>query len=76
MLETPEQYRSIVWRCILYIIGIYLGGLNVRLRSYSSYYKILQYTYPEDKTLTIETKETTEEFLPYGPNMLNVKVVK
>jgi ubiquitin carboxyl-terminal hydrolase 47 len=64
----------------------HIGSENVRLRSYSSYYKILQDTYLEDKTLeelsifsyktlAIETKDPQQEFQPYDPNMLSVKVV-
>ena len=58
---------------------------NVRLRGYSSYYETFQEVYEEEKTvdesgiyshkvLSIEIKADSEEFMPYDPTKLSLKV--
>ena len=58
---------------------------NIRLRGYSSYYETFQEVYEDEKTvdesgiyshkvLSIEIKSDDEDFLPYDPTKLSLKV--
>ena len=61
------------------------GVENIRIRGYSPYYETFQEVYEENKTvdasgiysqkvLSIETKSPEEEFLPFDPMKLSLKV--
>ena len=66
-------------------LGITANPEDVRLRSYSTVYEVFQETYDEEKKINslqfwdykvfgIEIKLPEEEWKPYDPNLINVKV--
>ena len=70
---------------VMQLFQINLKSENVRLRSYNSYHDIFQEVFIEQnkiidsqvwnyKVVGVETKEDSEEWLPFNPNLITLKV--